>query len=170
MFFCGLVEFLVSALPVRGLQDFLVRRHVQKCPRCAGRLISREEARLCLEGERDVPEDPIFVRKVAGRAAQEMTRKGPWRSRKKPFARWAYAAAGLLFFVGVLLWFSRGGGRNSGRLAVDTREKFRINYLKVDGAPADALIIQPRDSDMVIIWVDRNFGSPNRDGNPGGRP
>jgi len=170
MFFCKLVEFLINILPSRGFQDFLVRRHVITCSRCKGRLISREVALQLLSGEKDVEEDPLFVRAVKKRASEGALLEEPRRPRVRLFAQWAASVAGLMFVVASLLWLSRSRGDNHSRLETDEGEKFRINYLNVDGAPAEALVIQPRDSDMVIIWVDRSFGSPDRNGEPGGRP
>ena len=170
MLFCRLVEILVIAVPWRGFQDILVRRHVLKCPRCEGRLISRDVALQFLSGERDVEEDPVFVRTVKKRVSEGASLEEPRRPRVRSFGRWAASVAGLMLILVSLFWFSRSRGDDPGRLETDRGEKFRINYLNADGAPADALVIQPRDSDMVIIWVDRNIGSPDRNGEPGGRP
>jgi hypothetical protein len=172
MAFCRLVEFLVNVVPLRSLQDCLVRRHVQKCPCCAERLVSREEARLSLSGERDVAEDPDFVRKVVARAARSEPSADIAGFGARRFVRWAAAAAGLVLVVGATLWFvlGRGGGPGQTGPGPGEGDTFRINFLNVDGAPAETMLIQPRDSDMVIIWVDRNLGSPDRNGEPGGRP
>jgi hypothetical protein len=34
--------------------------------------------------------------------------------------------------------------------------RFEINYINVDGAPAQAYIYQPQGSDMIIVWAGKN--------------
>jgi hypothetical protein len=170
MIYCRLAEFVINAIPIRGLQDFLIRRHVQKCPRCEARLISREAARSFLNADMNIAEDPGFVRTVMARAARRNSPEVAGPTGAHGFARWAAAAAGLALVVGVTLWLVLDERGASGRKETEGGETFRINYLNVDGAPVNPLVIQPRDSDMVIIWADRDLGSPDRIGKPGGRP
>lgn len=165
MVFCRLVEFLIDTIPVRAFQDSLVRHHVQRCRRCEDRLVDRVSARLCLAGEDRIADDPAFVRKVRARAAQKIVSEAPGRPPAYSPLRWAAAVAGLVLVVGLGLWLVLDRASDRGRAGAENAEIFRINYLNVDGAPADTLVIQPRESNLVIIWVDREF----RDGEPGGR-
>lgn len=165
MGFCKIVEFLIQAMPGRIFQDALIRLHVHKCPRCEARLASRETARRCLNHETDIEEDPAFARKVLAKAAPGTSPGEARRTRTGTFPRWAYAAAALVIGLGAVLWFFEGRKDDPGQ-TTGTTEKFRINYLNVDGAPAGALVIQPEESDLIIIWADREA----RGGEPGGLP
>jgi hypothetical protein len=165
MGFCRIVDYLIRALPGRIFQEALIRLHVERCPRCESGLASREMARRCLNQEIDIEADPAFVRKVLAKAARGTSPGESRRTRIRPSSRWAYAAAALVIGLGAVFWFFEGRKDGPGR-NIGTTVKFRINYLNVDGTPADALVIQPRGSDLVIIWADRD----SRDGEPGGQP
>ena len=166
---CRLVEFVINTIPVRKFQDFLIRRHVQRCPRCQTRLVSREAVRLGMTNEEDIGANESFFRAVAARVARGRTTRALGRVSPLPFGRWA-VATGLLLTAGAVLWLVLAQGDGPVRVISDESEKFRINYFNVDGAAANPLVIQPRDSDLVIIWADRDLGSLDRKGEPGGRP
>jgi hypothetical protein len=169
MFLCKFVDILSRALPLRRLQDLLLRHHVRGYPRCESHLVSREEAGFYLSSETDFPEDPGFTRAVMQKAALRPAVERPKQSERRLIARWAVTAAGLLLIALALLWFSGNRSEILVEHMAQPPERFRINRLIVEGVPADPLIVHPRGSDMVIIWIERHFGSPDRNGEQGGR-
>ena len=40
--FCRMADLLYAALPLRPIRDWLIRSHMEGCPRCQARLLSRE--------------------------------------------------------------------------------------------------------------------------------
>jgi hypothetical protein len=169
MILCRLVDLLLGVLPLSRFQDILLRSHVRNCPRCKSRLVSRKEAGFYLSSETDFGSDPGFNKTIREKAALRPAFERPRQSRSRSTVRWAAAAAGLMLISTAVLWFS--GNMREKRIEYEDQppEKFRINRLIVEGTPADALVIHPRESDMVIIWIERHFGSPDRNGEQGGQ-
>ncbi|MGZ8841970.1 MAG: hypothetical protein ACXW2M_10435, partial [Candidatus Aminicenantales bacterium] len=54
MDFCKTVDILYAALPLRRVRDWLIRIHMERCPRCQARLLSRDEAKSLLVGPGEV--------------------------------------------------------------------------------------------------------------------
>lgn len=168
MFLCRFVEILVRAVPVPQFQDFLIRRHVHGCPRCSVRLITQKQARNFLNVESDFASNPEFNTAIKEKIKQAKREKELGKPLHRPFGRWEITAAGLIVAIGVILWFSRDRGGDRIHPEAGPPEKFRINHLVVDGVETNPMIIQPQESDMVIIWIERNIISPNRNGELGG--
>ena len=155
MAFCRLVNVLYDAIPIRTVRDILIRTHMEGCERCLARLISRNEAAALLVKPGDPGALESLWRKInhrAGHPAQHPEIRPSGR-------RWEWAAGGATFLVLVAasLWLLRGV--QTGGLRADLAppaERFEIEYINVGGAPAQAFVYQPRGSDTVFVWAERN--------------
>jgi len=160
MFRCRLAEFVVKALPLWWARDIVLRRHMERCPRCAERLLSRAEARAWLVTGEEVEDDPRFwpaVRdKIRGDEAAVVSRTP---DALRPVWQRAAAVAGLLLIAGAGFWLYRELGEESVSPAVEAQLRFRVNSLTVGGEPAAAVVIQPPEPDLVIVWVDKKPSS-----------
>lgn len=157
MAFCKIVDFLYAALPLRPLRAYLIRSHMESCPRCQSRLLSRAEAgRLFVSSDRvGMPADLsgwIFARTESGMAVPErqpVPSTAAWR--------WAAAAATALVVAVTGFWLLREIGRPGfGPGFVGAADRFQINYVNVGGAPAQTFIFQPQGSDTVFVWAMKN--------------
>lgn len=154
MFRCKISQFLLSILPFKSWQDFLIRSHIQGCEGCLGRIASREEVKALIVQESDVADFPdLWPAVKSGITRKEPVKKaGLFLNR-----RWAYAAAACvaLFLAGFLLIsiFTRNG------IPVDQEgeARFQINSIRVGDEPATPYLYQPKDSGMILVWAEKSI-------------
>jgi hypothetical protein len=144
---CNLIGFIIDTVPLRCIQGYLMRHHVDRCRFCEAHLISRADLRVYL-----------------GSLIDETPRLGAFqKSPPKTMRtfRWALAAAGLAVCLGIILML-HGPQPSRGRIlkvSGISSSAFKLNHLYADGKAVDAIIIQSNRSDAIIIWVDRNLGA-----------
>jgi hypothetical protein len=157
MDFCRIADRLYDALPVRPLRDWLIRGHVEKCPRCQARLLSRDEAKSLLVGPDEIgPADPLWSR-IAAVAACPAALNGRVPARAGLIWRWAAAATLAVVLAVAGFWLLREVERPGLEMAAAAADgRFEIAYLKVGGAPAQAFVYQPQGTDTVFVWASRN--------------
>jgi hypothetical protein len=152
---CKIVDILYSVIPSRLFRDFLIRRHMDKCPHCQARLVSRSEAEALFVKPDDagaVEALWIKIERQTGRVvsvAEEKTAGLLWE--------WAAGTAALLVVAVASFWLLRGIQTQAVRADyARPADRFEINYVNVGGAPAQAFVYQPQGSDMIIVWAERN--------------
>ena len=163
------ILWLAHLLPVEAWRDALIVRHLERCPACAARLATREEARSVLVQAADVGAlDGVWpaVRAAIERPAPR-PESGPGTG--VPAWRWAAAAAGFCL-AAILTWtavraFHPGAGVSGFEVTSDSASAFeaapaagdvQLAYIRVDNEPARAIIYKPHDSNLVLIWAGRN--------------
>ena len=153
------VEFLYAVVPLALWRGFLIRRHIEKCPDCQALLASREEAGRLL-----VREDGVAVGRglwagveafIAGESGREKSKAGILQI--PSVSRWGWAVATA--FLGVLLisFFFLKNFRPERVSADSVRAGFELEYIRVGGQPANAMIYQPQGSDMIIVWATKGL-------------
>jgi len=165
---------LARILPFASWKDRLLVRHAERCPACAARLATAEEARIFLVR---IPQTGNRVWNPAALlgASEASVRPEPSRTlRLRPAWRWTAAAAGFGLAV-LLTWslvrsLSSGPGRTGfasvGRRTADAPAESRIGphagsgdlrlaYIRIDNEPARAIVFKPRDSNLVLVWAGR---------------
>ncbi len=153
MDFCRIAEALYDALPLRPFRDWLIRVHLDRCPRCQARLLGREEARGLLVAPDQVGEAAGLWRRIArqaGLAAVPKPRGGTmaWQ--------WALSVSIVAVVALAGFWLLRETGRPVGELAVLAPvDRFQIDYVNVGGEPAQTFVYQPQGSDTVYVWAGR---------------
>lgn len=157
MSYCKIIKLLFAVLPFRAWRDYLVRNHLEICPRCLAELASRGEAAALLVKASDLAGSislwPGVRRKLFGEAGAENLRP-PSRAFLKQFAA---GAAALLVTVLTAFWLLRDVDRAdvlSPRSGEDIR--FEIKYIRVGGETANAIIYQPQNTDAIFIWAGKN--------------
>jgi len=156
MDFCRTVERLYAALPLRPFRDWLIRAHMDRCPRCQERLLSREEARSLLVRPGQTGDAAALWRRIS----EEAGRPAPAPKAKGSGGRlaWQWAAASAMAAVIALtgFWLLREtGGPGFDARAVTPAERFEIAYVKVGGAPAQTFVYQPQGTDTVFVWAQK---------------
>jgi hypothetical protein len=156
MDFCSTVDRLYRAVPLRWFRDRLIRSHMERCPRCQARLLSRDEAVSLLVGPAAVgPADrlwPGISRRVepAGAARGTVPESRGW------FWRWAAPAAMAAAVALTGFWVLRQVERPGMEAAAGAlAERFTLDYVNVGGAPAQTFIYQPQGTDTVFVWASK---------------
>lgn len=151
---CRFVDVFVSVLPLRAFRDAVLLRHAEKCPVCQKKLLSEREARSWIFEAKDVGADPDFWLAVKER----IRRQEEVKTLRPPLIfprvqKWA-AVTGLALLAAAGFLIVRSYGPRTIPPGGGGPTRFRLNYLKVDSESIEPVVIQLRDTDLVIIWVD----------------
>jgi len=129
---------------------------MDRCPRCQARLLSREEAKGLLVAPGTVGNADALWQRILSRAGGLAPVPEPATARAGLVWRWA-AAAGMAAVVAVTgFWLLREierPGFDAGAIAPAGR--FQIDYVNVDGAPAQTFVFQPQGTDTVFVWASK---------------
>jgi len=157
MAFCKMVDFIYAVLPIRPLRAFLIRSHMESCPRCQARLLSRAEAgRLFVTSDRvGMPAD------LWGRITCQAERATPATEASSNQGgagwRWATATATAAVVAVTGFWLLREIDRQGFDPGlVGAADRFQIDYVNVGGAPAQTFVYQPQGTDTVFVWAIKN--------------
>jgi len=159
-----LIDLIYRILPFRAWKGWLLRNHMESCPGCRKRLVSREEARLLLVQADEVGDLDRFWPSIKEKLG-EKTKKDEKNLLSRPAMAkmWRLAAAAvtvLLIAAAVNFWLFRKPRPDipsqGGPSPVET-EQVQIHYVKIDNEPAQTFIFQPRDSNIIIVWAGKNL-------------
>lgn len=155
MDFCKTAEFLYEALPLRPIRAWLIRRHMDGCPRCQARLLSREEAQGLLIDPAAVGTSDELWRRILSRAAVPPPEAGCVPTPAGPAWRWAAATvlAAMVALTG--FWLLRQVERADVAVFA-AADRFEIMYVKVGGEPAQTFVYQAQGTDTVFVWAQRS--------------
>ena len=150
---CRIINLLLSIFPLKIWQDFLLQKHIQDCPICQEKLASREETKSLLIQESEVGNLEDLWPKVKVQLPREKRKERLFRL---PRWGWAVGAVGLLAAVLIGIWLYRPFALDKS-LEEELGGEFQIKYIRVDNKPARTYIFQPQDSNMIIIWAEKDI-------------
>ena len=151
MFKCAMIDFLFSLIPLKSWQDFLFRRHIQRCPLCQKKMASAEQARS------------LFIQEVEAKSLaslwpaveQKLSEEG---RKKKRFLwsrlAWIAGAACLCAVVAASVWLYIISPERSPS-GEKPAERFQINYIRIGDEPARAYFFKPYGSKVIIVWAEK---------------
>jgi len=148
-----MVNFLSAIFPFKIWQDFLLQKHIQNCPVCQENLASLEEIKSLLIQEKEVGDLKDLWPKVN---AQLTKQKRKERFFHVPRLAWAVGASCLLIAIVLGLWFYQLAppGKTPEE---DITSPFQIKYIRIYDKPARTYLFLPQDSNMIIIWAEKNI-------------
>ncbi len=150
---CKILDLLFKAIPLKSWQAFLVRSHMERCPVCQSRLAGREEARRVLVRPVDLGGlEPFWSKVKSGITAPDVPRRSPAGGKALRGPLFAAAAATALAVV-LGVWFFRGFTIENAPPIVPAEQKFEVDYVRVDGRPADSYIVRSREPKMTLVWA-----------------
>lgn len=149
---CKMIEFLFAVFPLKIWQDFLIRRHMRDCQNCRGKLATQNETLEKLIREEHITDaEALWAGFESGLKAE--------KRKPKPVNltlwKWAYGVAAAFVIVAGIYVVSNISRWGNGRAEQITADHFQINYLKVDGEPAQAFLFKPQGTDMIIVWAQK---------------
>jgi hypothetical protein len=159
------IDLVYRVLPFHAWKDWLLRRHIENCPGCRSRLVSREEARLLLVQADEVGDLgrlwPAIKQRLGGN--ERHGEKGGL-PKSALVRKWRLAAVGLavlLIAVAVNLLLLQTPrpeiSTSAGEINAAEPEQVQIHYVKIENEPAQTFIFQPRDSNILIVWASKNL-------------
>ena len=150
---CRLVEFLFTVLPLKKWQDFLILRHMQDCPRCQEKLADRDDVLGLMIREEHIIDDGILWGGFESKLKDKQLNGKPIRS---PRWKWAYGiVAAFVIIAGIFVVSNISQWRN-GRGEEMASDHFQINYIRIEGEPAQTFLFKPQGTDMIIVWAQKN--------------
>ncbi len=156
MDFCRTAEFLYDALPLRSVRAWLIRGHMERCPRCQARLVGPEEARGLLVRPARLGDTEALWRRLSAETARAVVAPEP--APASAGLAWRLAAGVATAAVVTLagFWLLREVERPGfDALAVAPADRFEIDYVNVGGEPAQTFVFQPQGTDTVFVWASR---------------
>lgn len=156
MDFCNTVDRLYDALPLRPFRDWLIRAHIERCPRCQARLLSCAEARSLLVRPDQIRGTDDLWRRIAAQADRARPVRGTPVARGAIVWRWAAVTAMAAAVALAGFWFLRQVERPELEgVAIASAARFELDYVKVGGAPAQTFVYRPQGTDTVFIWASK---------------
>lgn len=159
MSLCKTVEIFNALVPWKPWRGLLIRLHIEKCPRCQAVLASREAVGPLLVQERGVDIGRPLWTGVESALREDSGRE---RMRERPdqlpaVRRWGWAVTAgflLVLIAGFLLLKDFRPEDAVSAAAVPAR--FELEYVRVGGQAANAVVYQPQGSDMIIVWAGKS--------------
>lgn len=151
---CRICEGIYEKAPFGFIRGLLIRGHMGNCPVCRAGLASPEEALSVLAQARDFEERAGIWTAVRSRLKRE-TNLAPDHA-GFPLLRWISAAGMVVAISAGAFWLYMNSSADAPLGSSASSGLFRLDDLKVGGKPARAVIYQPRDSDMVVVWAEKN--------------
>ncbi|MFC2157931.1 hypothetical protein ACFLT9_08855 [Acidobacteriota bacterium] len=151
MLTCRWIEFLLRILPLNLWRGFLVRSHVDKCPRCQAKLLSQDEARSLMVTEEDTGIQVDLWPRISGAVKRQGRRSAPLLLMRR---RWGFSLAGAIVVVMAGIWILFNSFQGNVNPVEYAQEGFQIQYIKVRNQPAQAFHYQPADSKMIFVWAE----------------
>lgn len=150
---CRSVEILSRVLPFKSWKGGILERHAGRCPSCLAGYADRNEVRpFVIEPNAISPSERAWMGVEAG-----IRHVPPKPIRSASLAKRLWKPVVGLAAVSGALWLivvaSRPPQPDSAATGRPKIEDFRIDSVEAMGRPAQALIYQPRDSGITLIWV-----------------
>jgi len=151
---CRSVELFARLLPIRAWKGDILERHIERCPVCRAKLAVRAEARSFV-----IEPESVSLSDLAWPAMEAAIRQAPpepvrRRVPAKIFWRLTAGVAATASVVFLVVLVSPPTRPKSPILPRASIEEFRLDSVEAMGRPARALIFQPRDSGITLIWVE----------------
>jgi len=156
MKFCNIVDLFYEALPLSRSRDWLIRAHVERCPRCQARLLNRDEARSLLVAPAQLRGAADLWQKISAQAAPSVPGRETPAARGAVLWRWAAVTAMTAVMALAGFWLLRQIERPGlDGVEIAAAQRFELDYVKVGGAPAQTFVYQPQGTDTVFVWASK---------------
>jgi hypothetical protein len=152
---CKWVRFGYDALPLAGWRAFLLKRHIDGCPGCQGRLVDDETVRASgVTAETLFAEPPLWP-VPAGRGRVRRQRSA-WR-----LVLGLSALAAVAWVIVDVSRFAPAPSPSAARGIIGEVEEadesmvFAVLAAEIGSEPARPLIFKPQRPGMTIVWFEK---------------
>jgi hypothetical protein len=156
---CKTIEVLYALVPLKPWRGFLIRRHIEKCPRCQAGLASREAVGSLLVREAEVNIGLSLWTGVETLLPEASANEGMNAQAVRPpvMRRWGWAAPAAVLLVLISSFLLLKDFRpEEAASAAAVPARFELEYVRVGGQPANTVVYQPQGSDMIIVWAGKS--------------
>ncbi len=147
-----LVEFLIRIIPVKLLQDYLIRHFLPANEIWHQKLADLNEVRGILVDEKEVSEIPSLWPRVRHDLA---TGRAPAERETRSGLRWAFQVFGLCMVLVLGFWLIRHRRSVNVPAADGSPGSFRIQSIRLEDKPATTFLFQPKDSKFIMVWAEK---------------
>lgn len=156
-----IINFCYWILPFHAWKDFLLSHHIEKCPRCAKSLATREEARSVLIQVDEAQNLETLWPAIQAKLGKEKKAEGMGKRRLLKKLRWQWTIGVAVVLLAIVVNFFLFKGNKSEEVQrsgeIVKNESFQLNYVEIESEPARTFIFQPRDSKVIIVWAEKNI-------------
>ncbi|MBN1222998.1 MAG: hypothetical protein JXB23_07095 [Candidatus Aminicenantes bacterium] len=154
MLTCKIAGILFSTVPIKRWQAFVIEHHIGNCPFCREQLAEMDEVKsLLIKEDRQLDSERMWSSFLS-----RMTRR---TKPAQPFFtfrwKWVYGLAVTVAAIAAVLFIREFALRNEIPDGSDVNGHFQINYVQIGDRPARVFVYKPVDSDMIIIWAQKNM-------------
>lgn len=151
---CKFFEYAFFLVPLKKWQDLLIRVHMGTCPECQKSLVNREIVQGITAQEIHYGSAESFWDGFEHKVREA---KRSQKNATLPRLRWAYGVTVVVLFAAAAIWFALAPQIRKARIEASLNEHFCINYIRIEDKPAQAYIFKPQDSQMIIVWAQKNI-------------
>lgn len=162
---CKIYSILYKAVPFRGWQAFLIRRHFSTCRWCSVKTADERFVKAVFATASEEKSGPDLwprVRReiIAIQRKSRVVAAGSRRGLLLGLPRWGWVTASLglvilLLVAGLPLFKGDGSRAGAESAAEDSGDLIIIKSVQVDNRPAKTFFFQTRP-DRLIVWVQKN--------------
>jgi len=147
-----LVEFLIRIIPIKLLQDFLIRHFLLTNESYHQKLADLNEVRSILVDEREVSGIPSLWPRIRHDLP---TLRAPAAHGMRSGLRWAFQVLGLCMVLVLGFWLIRHRRPDNAPSAAGSPGSFRIQSIRLENKPATTFLYQPKDSKFIMVWAEK---------------
>lgn len=142
-------QVFIRLLPFRSGLSSRLRRHLEQCGECQGRMADIQEARAATISKNDLGKVGDFWPRFA--LSLEKPKSGKHFGAQLGWS-WALGTAGLLALAIIGAFFLVP---SSPQEVLSSGVKLRVNYVRIYEEPAQAFIFHTQDENATFIWVEK---------------
>jgi hypothetical protein len=150
-----IIDLVYAILPAKLCKNHVIGRHVDHCPACQAKLAQKEEVRSLFVQADEVSGLDYMWPAIQQKLDKSKVKEGTVQFFAKPAKQWAATAAALMLVALVGFWLFRNY-KPKGIPITEEAQGFKLDYLKIENQPARIFLFQPQDSNIVIVWAEKN--------------
>jgi len=147
-----LVEFLVWVLPIKSIQDYLIRRYLLTDEVYSRKIAGLDEVRGILMDSGELKEIPSLWPKVRN---ELRSYREPRSSGMRSGLRWAIQGLGLCLVLVLGIWMIRHPQSERSSTAEAHTGSFQVQSIRLENKPATAFLFRPNDSKFIMVWAEK---------------
>lgn len=146
------IEILIGMMPIKLVQDYLIRRFLMTDETYQRKLAGLEEVRGVLIDSGELMDMISLWPKVRNELRSGIETRSPgiragWK--------WALQGLGLCLVLVLGIWIIRHSQPERTPAAASSPGNFQIQSIRLENKPATTFLFQPNDSKFIMVWAEK---------------